>query len=277
MKIWSVTLCLAGGLSCLACNSKSDSDVNGIGLQKTAFSSNVIEVCWENRSQADLELKHLRSEIQRFVGSEFARTVVRMTGWADCKNPTPQKNEVRFTWWDSGEAPHALVDGQSQIGNGSIYGPRLKALSQRLKSDVRAAPTLAMNSEAWREWLNLRKQDVALADLKSKVLHEFGHAVGLLHEHVRTDSTCDKKETLEMHLKYWRDSDVGLAAVMKSIVGTKNFDESSVMNYCRIEDFQATGKVVGFSAGDIQTINLLYAGPPKANSAPVGIGTSLPK
>ncbi len=277
MKIWSVTISLAGSLSFLGCNSKSDSDVSGIGLQKTAFSSNVVGVCWENRSLADVELKHLRPEIQRFVASEFSRTVVRMTGWGDCKNPSPQRNEVRFTWWDPGEAPNVFVDGQSQIGNGSIYGPRLKALSQKVKSDVRAAPTLAMNSEAWREWLNLRKQDFALADLKSKVLHEFGHAVGLLHEHVRIDSTCDKKEKLEIHLKYWRDSDVGLAGVMKSIVGTKNFDESSVMNYCRIEEFQATGKVVGFSAGDIQTINQLYAGAPKANSTPVGIGNPLPK
>jgi hypothetical protein len=152
-----------------------------------------------------------------------------------------------------------MVDGQSQIGNGAIYGPRLKPLQQVVESKVKAAPTFALNSEAWRENLALRGRAVTIADIKSKALHEFGHAVGLLHEHLREDSSCDKKENVAMHMKYWSKAEEGLAAVMASIVKTKAFDADSVMNYCQLERFQATGRVVRFSEGDIQTINQLYA------------------
>jgi hypothetical protein len=243
-----------------ACNTREgESDVNGFGLQKTAFSSNIINVCWENRSQADVELRAARTELMTHISRQFGKTVVKLEGWTDCREPGSAKNEVRFTWWDKGEAPGIMVDGASQIGNGAIYGTRLKVLAQHIESKVRAAPTLALNSEAWREALTLRGRAVALSDMQSKLLHEFGHAVGLLHEHAREDSTCDKKERVEAHKAYWQKADAGLAAVMASIVRTKTFDDVSVMNYCHLDRLMGTGKTAELSAGDVQTINLLYA------------------
>lgn len=245
----------------LACNTRlTTSDVNGIAIQKTAFSSRRVLVCWENRSKADVELRSLRSEFERHVRSEFQRTVMTLEGWSDCLDAVPGKNEIRITWWDRGESPGLMVDGQSQIGNGAIYGPRLKPLEQHVESKVKASPTLALNSEAWREGLALRGQSVSIADMKSKFLHELGHAVGLLHEHIRDDSSCDKKENIALHMKYWSNAEEGLAAVMASIVKTKEFDAQSVMNYCQLDRLQGTGRVVVFSEGDVQTINSLYAG-----------------
>ncbi|NBW82198.1 hypothetical protein EBR21_10645 [bacterium] len=242
------------------CNSKStSSDVKGFALQKTAFTSRNVAVCWENRSKADIELRAIRSELEQHVRTEFARTVVRLEGWKDCSDPVALKNEVRVTWWDPGESPGPMVDGASQIGNGAIYGPRWKSLQQQEVSKVKAAPTLALNSDAWREGLKMRGRAVAIADINSKFLHETGHAVGLLHEHARDDSTCDRNENVTMHMKLWSKAEEGLAAVMGSIVKTKAFDSESVMNYCQIERLQATGRVVRFSEGDIQTINQLYA------------------
>ncbi|MEY4065734.1 MAG: hypothetical protein RIR26_1942 [Pseudomonadota bacterium] len=242
------------------CNSKaSENGVSGIGIQKVAFSSRRIGVCWENRSKADIELKDLRSEIGQYIKSQFDRTVIQFEGWTDCRDPSGSGNEVRITWWDEGESPGLWVDGASQLGNGALYGPGVKILNQKVESKVRSAPTMAINSVAFRENKQLRGRAVAIADIQTKVLHEFGHAIGLLHEHIREDSTCLKNEKISMHLKYWQQAEGGVPAVTASIIKTKKFDESSIMNYCHLEQYQATGKSVGLSDGDIETINLLYS------------------
>jgi Metallo-peptidase family M12B Reprolysin-like/IPT/TIG domain len=72
------------------------------------------------------------------------------------------------------------------------------------------------------------------------LLHEFGHAVGLHHEHERRDaSNCD-------------DGDVGSGNSESVTIGS--YDPQSVMNYCAIREEPV------FTSGDIQGINHLFPG-----------------
>jgi len=74
------------------------------------------------------------------------------------------------------------------------------------------------------------------------VLHEFGHALGLRHEHARDDSTCASPETLDSPgyngEPLW------------------TFDASSVMSYCY--DWGTSDPVL--SAGDIRALHTIYPG-----------------
>lgn len=247
---------------CFSCKQTSENDVSGVGVKATVFSSTKVQVCWENRSQADLDFKDFRSEFRQYVQTEFDRTVVRLNGWTDCENPEPSKNEIRITWWEEAEAPETYVMGASAIGNGRIYAPRARLISslpQMVKSAVRPAPTLALNSGAFKTMASTVSRKLALANFKNTLLHEFGHAVGLLHEHVRQDSTCESSENFKAHETYWKQATEGLEAVQKSIIMTDKFDSKSVMNYCFISEMEMTGKTVSLSAGDVQVINKLYS------------------
>ncbi len=70
------------------------------------------------------------------------------------------------------------------------------------------------------------------------VVHEFGHAVGLRHEHARTDAPlrCDTGEVAYEGggIKYYSD----------------DFDAESVMGYCN--------NAAELSADDIDGLNRLY-------------------
>ena len=74
------------------CKQTSENDVSGVGVKATVFSSTQVQVCWENRSQADLDFKDVRTEFQQYIQTEFDRTVVRLNGWSDCEND-------RATWF----------------------------------------------------------------------------------------------------------------------------------------------------------------------------------
>ncbi|NBW83704.1 hypothetical protein EBR21_18320, partial [bacterium] len=253
------------------CAKTNDSNVSGWGVKATAFNANSIPVCWENRSYADQELQNTRFELSQHVSSQFSVTALKLVGWNDC-GEAATKNEIRITWWDKGEKSTDVL-GQSRIGDGIIYGNELANLPQRIQSQVRARPTLAINSESFKLEVQGKGRAFALAKLKNTLLHEIGHAVGMLHEHARGDSTCNvTAETVAGHLQKWKAFDEN--AIKTSVVGTVNFDEKSIMNYCNL--YQNQGVALELSFWDVQTINQLYSSGSASTSLPSPTKTAQP-
>jgi hypothetical protein len=79
------------------------------------------------------------------------------------------------------------------------------------------------------------------------VLHEFGHAMGLQHEHLRNENRdrkfCDQN-----------DDEMGIEP--KGSVKVGSFDQNSIMNYC-VENY--SNKKLSLSSGDVATIRQMYS------------------
>ncbi len=98
----------------------------------------------------------------------------------------------------------------------------------------------------------------ATSYFKSVLLHEMGHAIGMLHEHAQTQSKCSiSVETAALHMKVWADA--GVNASSANVVGT-SYDPYSIMNYCYILE-RNSAIAVSFSNKDIVTVNALYPKP----------------
>lgn len=242
----------------LACAKTSDSGATGWGLKFVAHSSTTLSVCWENRSKSDLRLKPYRAELSQFVKSEFGRTKLSLVGWGDCANPRGGE-EIRITWWDEGEAELGNL-GRSKIGKGlSPYPSDLYLLPQIVPSSVKSAPTLALNGHSFSFFEQKKSLSFAKAEFKSTLLHELGHAVGMLHEHAHPGNSgfcTPNNENFRVHVELWKNFDA--KAILDSAIGTKSYDPRSIMNYCYLDAM--SGTAVGLSQGDVGTINALYTG-----------------
>ncbi len=84
-------------------------------------------------------------------------------------------------------------------------------------------------------------RNFAVDNTLGTAVHEFGHALGLAHEHERTDApNCNDQQ---------RQSQTS------NLVYVGKYDPSSIMNYCK------SNNINSLSAGDVGGLNFLY---PKA-------------
>ena len=249
-------------LGIIGCKQPTDSQNAGWGIKVIAHSSSTINVCWENRTEDDRRYKDLRAAFSNYARTQFDRTNIRLVGWQDCQNPS-SNNEIRITWTDSEENQNFWQDGKSIIGRG-IGGARPSPFWATLRpskiSSVTAAPTLALNSK------NYENLKVEVGNAKAlnwfsgaHFLHELGHSVGLLHETAHPNNTtfCSTGERFKDHLKDWADVDAE-ATLRDNIVATKKYDPKSIMNYCWINAFRSSGRLLELSESDVFTINALY-------------------
>jgi hypothetical protein len=221
------------------------SSMGGMTIKGARWASNSVEVCFASRKQAGdsrfaedsktfptlpakVKLADPTAEekglIETIVRSEYnlAATGFEFTGFQNCVSGTKAKLFVYLG--------HGGPLGAGNIGEGmkiDKYWQYRDREGNVVLSPVYVKLSTALPSYVYFQNLKaLRGQDsrLALAErLQMNVLHEFGHAVGLLHEDERAEANASPN-------CYYQNSQS--ATRTSEPIALTSYDFASVMSYC---------------------------------------------
>ncbi len=208
-------------------------------LGKLRWATTSIPVCWETMAPSE-EL--LRETVRQAIAMTWEKhSGLRTTGWQQCQ---PNEAAIRLNV-QAGEWP------RSYMGRQSLQSERP---SMWLNFHIDAHPSFTgCKGRLQRCVLNIS-------------VHEFGHALGFVHEQDRPDTPadCDAKLSHDQ-INYERRASSDLVLLSA-------YDAQSRMNYCnRGSSFD--DKPYEMSAGDIEGIQKLFGLPP---AAPVAVVVTPP-
>lgn len=198
--------------------SEAARNMNPIDLAKMELLNNFLGL--ETKSK-----EAIKSLIQKEYNSQ--RIGVEFTGWKDCGDEA-KADVIIFTTHDSpheslndfimGELPY----GQATIGEAGDYNSKREVF---FKPANHLKPFVFIRMVDASEGFKISP----LKALKLTALHEFGHLLGLRHEHARdeakNDPNCSTTETYKT--KYSESLD-------KSTAFYGVYDPNSIMNYCHL-------------------------------------------
>jgi hypothetical protein len=195
-----------------------------------------LTVCWmpDLYFDQDPDVKALRDAGKAVVMKEWSRVSrVRLSGWQSCSFSPDSPKDIRI-----GRMPVGGGAGRSEIGTNALDVPAdqptmLLNFSADDLEGCRGNPS-GLCRQTGPEGLD----PAVVTSFEHVILHEFGHALGLRHEHAHTDETCSWEEDL--------DPDGYNGQTLWA------YDPASVMNYC--------AQPTKLSVGDIRTLNTLYPG-----------------
>jgi hypothetical protein len=203
-----------------------------------------IPVCIMNRSEISDELFF---DIKNHVTTDYSNKAgIGLVGWNSCTSADRSARIIRVTFnrvhnW-SGYSIRA-GGGLSMVG-ASSYGCGTGCQGGTMRIDV-SRDGQYPRSGTWA-------RNFASTQTRATAVHEFGHALGLLHEHERTDAPgCGDYET-KVRNNDWN-------------VYVGNFDTNSIMNYCHNSSLST------LSPGDVAGLKYLYPslGKPNMGTQPV--------
>ncbi len=189
-----------------ACGQKEsdNSDLSGYYQKSKVWSRTRLSVCFEGSGDGS---STQRQHVKKLIKNSWQRyATVSLYGWRTCDSSGA---DIRV-FLDS-----EITRGRSYVGTDMLAFTRIDDFSGNTRKGNMIIPTIG-NSD-WRD---------------NTIIHEFGHALGLRHEHAREDSECTQYETNKDFTKYG------------------SYDEDSVMGYC--------AGATSLSKGDIKLIRHLY-------------------
>ncbi len=173
-----------------------------------------------------------KKKIQEFITSEYTleRTHIKFSGWKECD-----------------EAPDAKVVvfyGQKKIANflTDFFTGYILGLSTIGPSLYRELPQY-LNAESF-VWLYSDGIN------RGTATHEFGHSLGLHHEHYQWEARNDPR-CIKEHIP-----DAGYAPNTTDIMIHGMYDPESIMSYCTIHEKGGFNK--GLSPRDVELLQFLY-------------------
>ncbi|RYZ90820.1 MAG: hypothetical protein EOP04_02695 [Proteobacteria bacterium] len=241
-------------LSMVSCG-ESDSSNTSSAIWKYNKWSNPrdISVCILNRSEIKDDLLNM---IKNHVNDDYREELgISFSGWNQCTAAERKKaGMIRILFnrkhdWSGRYNSVTGGGGKSSVGRSSSNscGPDCGDGSMRL--DISTSGALPPANSL--EWL----KKFAMERTKATAIHEFGHAMGLLHEHERIDANpCGDKNGGE-YPRTLKERENGT-----EFVGSA--EQESVMNYCKSD------KVLTLSALDVIGIKTLY---PELGAKPVAV------